>query len=108
MNAKQLAILSLAIRTINDTLKHATMSPGEYEALEQTGNDLNKLYEMPDDDLKKLANTVIETSLHWTGADEEAIPGLKKIRTLAGLAVKQKTRTLAGLAVKQVFKDEKL
>lgn len=40
-------------------------------------------------DLEKLANAVIETSLHWTGADEDAIPGLKKIRTLAGLALKE-------------------
>ena len=46
METKQLEILSLAIRTINDTLRHAVFSQGQYEALEQAGNDLNKLYNM--------------------------------------------------------------
>lgn len=41
------------------------------------------------DDLEKLCTEVIETSLGWTGADENAIPGLKRIRTLAGLFLKQ-------------------
>ena len=44
MKTEQLETLSLAIRTINDTLKHAELSQGQYESLEQTGNDLNKLY----------------------------------------------------------------
>jgi len=44
MKTKQLEILSLAIRTINDTLRHATFSQGQYEVLEQAANDLNKLY----------------------------------------------------------------
>lgn len=45
MNADQLAILSLSIRTINDTLRKADLSPGEFEALEQANNDLKKLYD---------------------------------------------------------------
>ena len=35
--------------------------------------------------LTELANAVIDASLHWTGEDEEKNPGLKKIRTMAGL-----------------------
>ena len=41
------------------------------------------------DDLETLCNEVIKTSLSWTGADENAIPGLKRIRTLSGLYLHQ-------------------
>ena len=41
------------------------------------------------DDLETLCNEVIKASLYWTGDDENAIPGLKRIRTLAGLYLYQ-------------------
>ena len=31
-----------------------------------------------------LCDLIIETSMYWTGEDEEKNPGLKTIRTLAG------------------------
>jgi hypothetical protein len=35
--------------------------------------------------IEELASKIIDVSLYWTGQDEERNPGLKKIRTLAGL-----------------------
>jgi hypothetical protein len=35
-------------------------------------------------EFKKLCQFIIDQSLYWTGQDEEKLPGLKTIRTLAG------------------------
>ncbi len=39
--------------------------------------------------LQGLCRDIIEASLFWTGEDEEKNPGLKKIRTLAGLYIEE-------------------
>jgi hypothetical protein len=39
--------------------------------------------------LEELAELVLDTSLFWSSKDEAANPGLKKLRTLAGLALEQ-------------------
>jgi len=43
------------------------------------------ILESVDEAAQKLAETIMDASLHWTGEDEEKNPGLKKARTLAGL-----------------------
>ena len=46
------------------------------------------LLDKKDEDIKELCNTIIDTSLFWTGEDEHTNPGLKKMRTLAGYHVR--------------------
>lgn len=48
MSKKQRETISLAIRTINDTLRHVTMRAGERAALMATAEDLRAILKAPE------------------------------------------------------------